>query len=385
MKALTIQLAEVMTIDRAAATEAECRNLPYVGLEHIEKETGHFNADFRREPETLLAAKYRFTPRHVLYGKLRPNLNKVALPAFDGVCTTEILPLLAEPKALDRRYLYAVLLSQQFVKWASNSVSGANLPRLDPDRLREYEFDLPDLSEQRRIADRLEHADRLRRTRLYAIGLTDTLLPAAFLELFGDPRTNPKGWDGGIIDDVVEFSQYGTSKKSNSARRGYPVLGMGNITERGSIDLSTLAYVDLPKSEFESLALQRGDIIFNRTNSTELVGKTACWNLDMNAVAASYLVLLRLKPRVLPEFFSALLNTGYFKNLFRDRCKKAVGQSNISPTLLKEFPVYVPPLPIQEKFAALVERVERLRGVQWEASRQAEHLFASLLHSAFNG
>ena len=160
---------------------------------------------------------------------------------------------------------------------------------------------------------------------------------------------------------------------------------MGNITDKGSLDLSTFAYVELPKDEFEKLALKRGDIIFNRTNSTELVGKTACWNLDMEAVLASYLVRLRLKPEVIPEFFSALLNTGYFKNLFRNRCKKAVGQSNISPTLLKEFPAYIPPLPLQQKFAALVERVERLRAVQREALRQAEHLFATLLHRAFSG
>jgi type I restriction enzyme S subunit len=121
--------------------------LPYVGLEHIEKNTGHFTADFRRTPEMLLT-KYRFTPRHVLYSKLRPSLNKTTLPDFDGVCTTEILPLLPQPQMLDRGYLYGGLLSQRFVKWASNSVSGANLPRLDPERLLEYEIELPDLSEQ---------------------------------------------------------------------------------------------------------------------------------------------------------------------------------------------------------------------------------------------
>jgi type I restriction enzyme, S subunit len=142
VKARTVQLAEVMTVDRTAASETECRTLPYVGLEHIEKNTGHFTADFRRKPETLLATKYRFTPRHVLYGKLRPNLNKTTLPDFDGVCTTEILPLLPQPQTLDRGYLYSALLSQGFVKWASNSVSGANLPRLDPERLLEYEIRL---------------------------------------------------------------------------------------------------------------------------------------------------------------------------------------------------------------------------------------------------
>lgn len=254
---------------------------------------------------------------------------------------------------------------------------------LNLEQVRQFQIPLPPLCEQKRIGALLSRADRMCRTRQYALELTDSVIRAIFLELFGDPKTNPKGWDMGTIEDVVSFSQYGTSQKSNSAGCGYPILGMGNITNWGTIDLSTLAYVELSKIEFENLALQRGDIIFNRTNSTELVGKTTFWNLDMGAVLASYLVRLRLKPEVMPEFFSALLNTGYFKNLFRDRCKKAVGQSNISPTLLKEFPAFVPPLPLQQKFAALVERVGRLRSVQREALRQAEHLFQSLLHDAF--
>jgi type I restriction enzyme S subunit len=281
--------------------------------------------------------------------------------------------------ALDWLYWYFLFSRKRLARLAPEGTQ----KNLNIEIVENITIPLPDLPEQRRIAERLEQADRLRRTRRYALELTDTFLPAAFLELFGDPQTNPKGWDRVIIEDVVDFSQYGTSQKSNSAKQGYPVLGMGNITNGGSVNLSTLAYVDLSKDEFEDLALQRGDIIFNRTNSTELVGKTAYWNLDMDAVLASYLVRLRLRPEILPEFFSALLNTGYFKNLFRDRCKKAVGQSNISPTLLKEFPAYIPPLPLQQKFGALVERVERLRAVQREALRQAEHLFASLLHRAF--
>ena len=113
MKTVTVQLGEVMTIDRTVASAAECRTLSYVGLERIEKDAGNFNADFRRQPETLLATKFRFTPQHVLYGKPRPNLNKVTLPDFDGVCSTEIFPLLPRPQMLDRRYLHAVLLSRR--------------------------------------------------------------------------------------------------------------------------------------------------------------------------------------------------------------------------------------------------------------------------------
>ena len=105
MKNRTVQLGEVAAVDRLAASEAECAALPYVGLEHIEKDSGNFTDGFRCKPETLLATKFKFTSRHVLYGKLRPYLNKVALPDFDGVCTTEILPLIPKDGVLDRGFL----------------------------------------------------------------------------------------------------------------------------------------------------------------------------------------------------------------------------------------------------------------------------------------
>jgi type I restriction enzyme S subunit len=251
--------------------------------------------------------------------------------------------------------------------------------------LKELSFRYPPLAEQQRIADLLARADRLRRLRRYARQLGDTYLQSVFVEMFGDVGRNTKGWERAFIDDVVAFSQYGTSNKSNSEKRGHPVLGMVNITYDGRLDLESLSYVELSDKEFKDLRLERGDIIFNRTNSTELVGKTVYWNFDFDAVIASYLVKLKLKNNVLPEFFVALLNSPHYKNLFQARCKKAVGQSNVSPTLLKEFPVIIPPLAKQERFARVVARVECLRALQAEAERQAEMLFQSLLAQSFGG
>jgi type I restriction enzyme, S subunit len=346
MTTKSVELGDLLTIDRTTASQEECRTLPYIGLEHIDKDTGTFIPEYRRIPETVLATKFRFTANHVLYGKLRPYLNKVLRPKFDGVCTTEILPLLTNEVVLDAGYLYFLLQSSDFVKWATHHASGANLPRLDPKTLKDYRLSLPSVSEQRVLANRLQMAQELCQTRRYALHISDELLQALFLQMFGDPQKNPNKWDQCTIDDVLEWSQYGTSQKSNMIGRGYPVLGMGNITEKGHITLSPLGYVELSRDEFEELKLQPGDIIFNRTNSTELVGKTACWRLKMDAVVASYLVRLRLKPSVNPEFFACLLNTMHYKNLFRQRCKKAVNQSNISPTLLREFRIYLGIAPV---------------------------------------
>jgi len=264
-------------------------------------------------------------------------------------------------------------------------VHGSTMQHITKDRFDILKIPLSNPEEQKRIAAILDKADRLRRQRRFAQTLSDSFLQSVFIKMFGDPVANPMNWSSCQIGDAVSYSEYGTSEKSNQLQRGYPVLGMSNLTNSGELDLSSLSYVELAAKEFRKLKLESGDIIFNRTNSTELVGKTASWNSQIDAVLASYLVKLKLKRDTQPDYFVRLLNMPFYKRLFQERCKKAVGQSNISPTLLKEFPMIVPPLPLQEKFAAIVQKFERIRRQQREATRQAEHLFQTLLHRAFSG
>jgi type I restriction enzyme S subunit len=262
---------------------------------------------------------------------------------------------------------------------------GAAQPHISQDFVKNIEVPLPSLPIQKRIAAILEKADAAWEKRRQAYQLTEQFLQSAFLEMFGDPVTNPKGWETGSLGEAIQYSEYGTSQKSNDEKRGCPIIGMGNVTYEGQLNLTGLKYVALADEEFKKLRLQRGDIIFNRTNSTELVGKTAYWNVEMDAVIASYLVKLRLTSAFNPTWFSALLNTGYYKKLFMQRCRKAVGQSNISPTLLREFPMYKPPMIEQQKFAALVEKVEALRDKQRQSEQELENLFNSLMQRAFRG
>lgn len=389
MKYRTVQLGEVATIDRAAASETECRTLAYVGLEHIEKGAGHFNTDFRRKPEALLAAKYRFTPSHILYGKLRPYLNKVALPDFDGVCTTEILPLLPEPTDLERGYLYGVLLSPRFVKWASNSVSGANLPRLDPERLSEYAFAIPDMSEQRRIAGELAHADRLRRTCRYALELTDSFLPAAFLELFGDPAGNPFGFGRAQVEDLFADSRnaakcgpFGSAlKKHEYVASGIPVWTMNNVGANDFVEDGCLYITAQKFEELAAYAAKNDDILVSRAGT---VGRMAIVRTKHSqSIIHSNIIRLSLNHnKILPVYFVALM-TWFASRVARLKRGQEDAYTFMSTGALGELQIPLPPVPLQKQFAGLVDRVERMRAVQSEALRQAEHLFASLLHRAF--
>jgi type I restriction enzyme S subunit len=306
----------------------------------------------------------------------------VVLPDFDGVCTTEIFPLLPEPKTLDRGYLYAVLLSRHFVKWASNSVSGANLPRLDPERLREYEIGLPDLSEQRRIARQLEQADRLRRTCRYTLELTDRFLPAAFLEFFGDPVRNERGWPTKTLESVATKITDGEHLNPKFVPTGLPIV-MAEQVEDWGVSLDSCKCVSL--EDFTKFIRKcepaRRDILIVSRGAT--IGRTCVVNTNSPFCLMGSVILIKPDSDFVdPYFLSTLLKSASFLRVLRTT-SGASAQQAIYIAHLKDKAVIVPPLSLQQTFADLVERVERLRAVRREALRQAEHLFATLLHRAF--
>lgn len=367
-------------------------------MEAVDEASGAILRNQVRRVQDVSAGYTAFQDRDVLFAKITPCMEngKVAiadnLVGHVGFGSTEFHVIRAKDGYLPE-WIYFYLRRSETRQYAERFMTGtAGQKRVPPRFMQELQIPVPDLppteslAEQRRIAAILSAADGERRRRLYIQSAhSDRFAQDLFVEMFGDPATNPMEWDVDTIRSVVATSQYGTSEKSNDLGLGYPVLGMANVTYAGNLDLSHVAFVNLSRRAFTSLRLEPGDIIFNRTNSTELVGKTAVWTLNFDAVLASYLVRLRLKAHMRAEYFSALMNTPYYKELFRRRCKKAVGQSNISPTLLQEFPLMIPPKSLQDKYAERVAEYGVARMQQSELGRQTDHLFQSLLDRAFRG
>ena len=160
----------------------------YIGLENIE--TGGKFANVRSVSTGELASnKFVFTDKHVLYGKLRPYLAKVARPSFEGICSTDILPILPGEE-LDRDYLTHFLLQPSMIEMATSRSTGANLPRLSPKALAEFLIPLPPIAEQRRIAAILDKAEELRELRRQALRELDAIAQSIFIEMFGGGRDN---------------------------------------------------------------------------------------------------------------------------------------------------------------------------------------------------
>lgn len=381
----TVRLGEVCQQCRESIKPGERGELRYIGLESIESGSGRFfEGELSKTPETPQANSFRFGPEHVLYGKLRPYLNKVALPDFEGKCSTEIIPLLPSPE-VDRAYLAYSLRSQAVVSQISARTAGARMPRADMDFVLSLRVPLPALPEQRRIVDLLSRAEGIVRLRREAEKKAAELIPALFLDMFGDPAKNPKGWPVATVGEVIAAADYGSSTKSSDDGSGLPLIRMGNVDYAGTLNLSNLKYVNLPAKEIEKYRLHEGDILFNRTNSKELVGKTGLWDDIRDAIAASYFIRVRVKrDKLNPRYFWAFMNSRHMKRVLFETARGAIGQANINSKELKAFKVALPPLALQQDFAGKVEQVRSIQSQQTTANAKVQTTFDTLLSQTFN-
>ncbi len=234
------------------------------------------------------------------------------------------------------------------------------------------------MEEQRRIAAVLDKADSLRRKRQQAIRLADDFLRAVFLDMFGDPATNPKAWPMGTIRDFVTAANYGTSEKADETTGKYPILRMNNITYDGRLDLRSLKYVDLNETVADKYLARKGDLLFNRTNSKELVGKTAIYDREEVMAIAGYLVRVRMNDRGDPYYVSAYLNSVHGKATLRAMCKSIVGMANINAQEMQDIPIMLPPASLQQKYADIVKKTRLMESTFAAAEIEAGNLFAGL-------
>ncbi len=166
------------------------------------------------------------------------------------------------------------------------------------------------------------------------------------------PFEVPESWVWTTIDIVCEL-KYGTSEKSSSVGK-IAVLRMGNITNVGTIDYSNLVYSSNDE-DIEQYSLEKNDLLFNRTNSSEWVGKTAIYKEEQPAIYAGYLI--RIKPLLIsPDYLNTVMNSGYYRDWCYDVKTDAVNQSNINAQKLSQLMIPIPPLKEQERIVAEMDK-----------------------------
>lgn len=176
--------------------------------------------------------------------------------------------------------------------------------------------------------------------------------------MFGSYPSNTMRWAVAKIRDVVSDVRYGSSRPAVEGGK-YPYLRMNNITYGGELDLSDVKHIDVPEKELDKCTVRRGDVLFNRTNSKELVGKTCVYDRDELMVLAGFIIRIRVNDKVIPEFLSAFLNTDFSKRTLLGMCKTAIGQANINAQEMQNIELYIPPIELQRQFVLFKQQVDK--------------------------
>ena len=217
---------------------------------------------------------------------------------------------------------------------------GSTMKHITKKYFDDIKIPVPSLEIQKNIADILDKAKSLASKRKEQIEELDLLVKSKFIEMFGDPVLNSKGWQKGKIADIIVKTQYGTSNKADEFNGDFKVLRMNNITYDGNWDFKSIKYVNLDEKEQKKYLVYKGEVLFNRTNSKELVGKTAVYKEDEPMAYAGYLVKAIPNERANGEFISAYMNTKYVKDKLLNMAKNIVGMANINAEEFKKIDVY---------------------------------------------
>jgi len=327
--------------------------------------------------------------RDVLVSTVRPNLNAVALvpSELEGqIVSTGFCVLRPNQALIDHMYLFYWTLNIEFVSYLTARMRGASYPAVTDETVKEATIPLPSLSEQRRIVALLEQADVLRKKHAEADAKADRIIPALFYKMFGDPATNPKGWREATLSEVVTDLRYGTSTKCFSEPGGFPVLRIPNILHE-EVSLADLKYAELPKEEVERLLLQRGDVLFVRTNGNrDYVGRCAVFDMAEPFLFASYLIRARLlQDKADPWFVTACLRTPSGRQAMSPFIRTTAGQSNIGLEGLRQIPIPLPPITMQRQFRTHLEYLHQIRRQRRHVKDMVGANLESLLSRAFSG
>ena len=282
--------------------------------------------------------------------------------------------------AVNKQYfVYAV---QHKLQEMETKAHGATMKHIVKKDFDSTVIPFPTLEEQEEIAKIINHASGIIFARQQQLQKLDELVKARFVEMFGIYPANQMGWETGKIRDTVADVRYGSSRPAVDGGK-YPYLRMNNITYGGELDLSDVKRIDVPENELDKCTVRRGDVLFNRTNSKELVGKTCVYDRDEMMVLAGFVIRVRVNDRVLPEFLSAFLNTDFSKKTLSEMCKAAIGQANINAQEMQNIGLYLPPLELQRQFVQLKKQIDKSKVVVQKALDEAQTLFDSLMQEYF--
>ena len=375
--------------------------IPFVPMDAI-PQGGEYTPDYTMRPPGEIRSGTYFERGDALVAKITPSFENgkqalaTGLPTPFGIATTEVIPLRPSKEGQDRRLLFFYLLHPDVRHHVAERMEGATgRQRIPVNVLLDLPFPKFDPEEQTTVSDTLEMIQQLMAVETQSIETTQTLKRTAMQTLFtrglrGEAQKEteigpmPESWEIAAIDDVAVSTQYGLSLRGGTSG-AYPILRM-NCQEDGKVHYRDIQFVDLDSESYDRFRVIPGDLLFNRTNSIELVGRMAIVDDDRPAVFASYLVRLVVDTnRCIPEFLNFFMNWPRTQEEIKKLASRAVGQANINATKLRTILFPLPAIDEQQKIVAVLDVIDRKIDLHRRKRAVLEELFKALLHKLMTG
>ena len=341
------------------------------------------------------AARLRCTflePGDVLLARMPDPLGRACIFPGDrrrAVTVVDVCVIRVDPSATDARWFMHCINAPVTRNQIAGYATGTTRSRVSRGNLGKVEIPLPPLPEQRRIAAILDQADALRAKRREALAQLDSLTQSIFIEMFGEPVANPLGWPEalklGAVADIVSGVTKGR-KIGDVPTRIVPYLAVANVQDK-ALSLSGVKEIEASEAEIVRYRLLRDDLLLTEGGDPDKLGRGTLWNDELpECIHQNHIFRVRLTNRaVLPLFLNWLVGSARGKKYFLRSAKQTTGIASINMTQLREFPLLLPPLALQQTFATRIQAVESLKATHRAALAESDALFASLQHRAFSG
>ncbi|TDO05431.1 restriction endonuclease subunit S [Sunxiuqinia elliptica] len=383
-----VKFGDIAKEPKENVKDLQAEGIEYVvGLEHIDSEDVHLRRSATLEESTTFTKK--FAEGDVLFGRRRAYLKKAAQASFSGICSGDITVFRAKEEILPE-LLPFVVCNDKFFDYAVKHSAGGLSPRVKFKDLANYEFLLPPAAQQKQLAELLWAMDDViekEREVLERLGNSKSSLYKD--SLFTECKTTDK-YFGNVssnyeVEKVGKYFkelQYGISEELTEMGE-VPVLRMNNL-QGGKLDLEDLKYYSPKKGELDKFILNYGDILFNRTNSFDLVGKVSRFSAKGKYSFASYLIRIKTDESELDSrFLNFYFNSAIGLAKIRKYRTPGVSQSNINAQNIKNVPIPLPPVKFQNELMDKIEKFEISEEIVETKIASSKALQKSLINQIF--
>ena len=313
------------------------------------------------------------------------TVGEVSQLTFDATTNQAICNIHPDENVCDVNYLYRFLEASK--PYLLSRRVGGGQPNISQSVIKDLDVPLPPLSEQRRIASILDQADELRQKRQQAIEKLDQLLQATFIDMFGDPVSNPKGFEIRKLSeqvDLIQIGPFGTQlHQEDYIENGIPLINPSHIKDGKIVPNHKLTVSQSKYEELTQYHLQLNDVLLGRRGE---MGRCAVvTEKEVGWLCGTGSLFLRPNiEKINPLFLELLLSSDSIKR-YLENVSQGQTMANLNKTIVGAIPLITPSIELQNKFFLIAEKIDKMKIQLINAKNQANNLFESLQNQAFSG